>query len=628
MTVNLKLDDFSKWLIDSSRREAEKYYDPSKRICLIPRETLWYAITLLVSSKDNDIELANEILENINASDGTHSQATMVVIWYKFKDLLSEKSIANILQNIKKAFPVSAYSRFNDGNINHPLGAYCNLICGAEITGNNEIIEIGKKYLFEFEKQIKKRHKTFDQVQVSEYFSPTYTALSIWFLNIISSYSNDPEIKELSIKLEQRFWIDTALRFHAPTMQFAGPFSRAYQDDSIGGYSAMHCTLIKAAGKDIFFNPSVSELFDHPSNYIQNALIALLDFNLPEEFLNLAFDKSYPLYYKQKTFCEQYFENSSIKCTDGTNKHLFDDEVYPGGFSDLTTYMTPGFTLGSAERQYVNGGHTDSFVFRYKRADQILEQKDFGSWMTRGVFNNSVVGEKNICHVCGYEIDKSYLYEEGRSAIYQNKESAIILYTPKTTCLTGIKSFRIEIIGNYFDDFSEIIIGKKKISEFPYEFSYDDKIIISDKEMYYSFIPIRSSRIRKYEKNGLKNRIWRKDNFIIISIYSYSGEDREFTKEELKQLLNGFLFNAHAKSDFKTFDDYCQIINDSFYEIQEERYIKILYRLDENTLFLRYDPLCDKIISKGDQNGDDILYNSFYETNDDNIGKILKKYEY
>jgi len=619
------LTEFSKWLINIAGKEAEKYYDDDKMICLIPRETIWYSICLFESGNSSDIKKANKILENIVANDGTHSQASMVVIWHKYKDLLTAKAKNNILKNISDAFPVSAFSRFNDGNINHPLGAYCNLICGSELTGSKEIGKIGKKYLAEFDKQINKKHKKFAQTQVSEYFSPTYTALSIWFLNIISSYSTDKEIIEISRILEQRFWMDAALRFHAPTLQFAGPFSRAYQDDSVGGYSAMHCTMMKAMNKEFYFNPDIPIVFDHPSNYIQNALIALLDFNLPDGFYDVAFNKKYPLYFKQKTFCEQYFENTSI-ILNGELKHTFDDEVYAGGFSDLTTYMTAEYSLGTAERQYVNGGHTDTFVFRYRRNEKIESLKDFRNIHTRGIFNDSVVGEENFCHTCGYMIDKSYLYEEGRNAVYQDKNRALVLYTPKKNNPYAVKSFRVDIICNYYDAFEQIFINDEEITLFPSEFGYDDKIFISDANIFYSILPVRTSTVAEHEKNGLKNRIWIKDKFLIISLYSYFGDETSFSRSEIKKLVNGFIFEACSKDEYDTFDSFRDKIKSNTIDLTgDDRKIKLKYTFGEDYMYMEYDPFNDILLSKGTEKGEDVLTDSLYETADPNIMEALNK---
>ena len=618
------LNNFSKWLLDSAKEEAEKYYDPALRNCIIPRETIWYSICLLESKDPAQIKLANDILENITASDGTHSQATLIVIYYRYTDLISEKAKSNILKNIVDTFAVSAFSRFNDGNINHPLGAYCNLICGGEITGVEQITKIGIKYLVEFDKQTNKQHKSYRQTQVSEYFSPTYTALSIWFLNIIANYSKTSEAAKLAKKLEKRFWIDVVLRFHAPTLQFAGPFSRAYQDDSVGGYSAMHCTMMKALGETFYFDPGISRLFDHPSNYIQNALIAILNFNLPDKFREIAFEKKYPFYFKQKTFCEQYFENSSVILENGSNKHLFDNEVYPGGFSDLTTFLTDEYSLGTAERQYVNGGHTDTFVFRYRKSETIESMKDFRSINTRGVFNDSIIGEENNCHTCGYKIDKSYLYEEGRNVVYQDKNRALVLYTPKNNNTLNIKSFRVDIICNYYSEFDELYINEEKITRFPCNFSYSDKIFVSDNNIHFAIIPICGKKITDFSKNGMKNKIWIKDNFLIFSLYSYNNIEKDFTREEIKVLVNGFIFEVGTKSDFRSFADFREYISSSSVKIIEnERKFDLKYNSNNKSIYLSYDAQNDVVLKKGTEVGEDVLFDSYYESEDLNINKLI-----
>ena len=68
-----------------------------------------------------------------------------------------------------------------------------------------------------------------------------------------------------------------------------------------------------------------------------------------EKARKLAFEKPLPTYLRCTTYGEQYHEN--IKLTiDGSTVSTFDDEVYPGGWSDLTTYLAPDFCLGTASR--------------------------------------------------------------------------------------------------------------------------------------------------------------------------------------------------------------------------------------------------------------------------------------
>ncbi len=87
---------------------------------------------------------------------------------------------------------------------------------------------------------------------MSEYNSPTYTALTLWFLALIAEHSTTEAARRLALFLEERLWVDVAMHFHAPSQQFAGPHSRSYQDDSVGGFSALHCTMLAAFEEPLF----------------------------------------------------------------------------------------------------------------------------------------------------------------------------------------------------------------------------------------------------------------------------------------------------------------------------------------------------------------------------------------
>ena len=158
-----------------------------------------------------------------------------------------------------------------------PLGAYCTLMLGGELTGAAWAADLGLRRLREFQRLTgDRRFRLRRQAEMSEYNSPTYTALTLLFLALIAGYARGKEARALGLFLEQRLWLDVALHFHAPSGQFAGPHSRAYQDDSTGGFSALHTVLFASSEHDVFLAPGLCVRFNHPSSLLQCALTALV----------------------------------------------------------------------------------------------------------------------------------------------------------------------------------------------------------------------------------------------------------------------------------------------------------------------------------------------------------------
>ena len=52
----------------------------------------------------------------------------------------------------------------------------------------------------------------------------------------------------------------------------------------------------------------------------------------------------------------------SLRATTRTTDYTKGGEYYPGGFGDMTTYMTESYCLGSASRLYCDGDQTNGLV--------------------------------------------------------------------------------------------------------------------------------------------------------------------------------------------------------------------------------------------------------------------------
>ncbi|MGB6121662.1 MAG: hypothetical protein WBG80_07140, partial [Bacteroidota bacterium] len=447
--------------------------NPRTGLCLIERDTAWYAIGLLTSADASQEARGNDLLRSLQSRDGTHTPATFLIVLHALGELLEPSTAEHLTGQVQLDLVRAAEVVHRDGNVNHPLGAFCTLILGGELCDAPWAVALGYRRLLEFQRRTgDHRGRSLRQAEMSEYNSLTYTALDLCFLAAIGEYGRDSDSRRLARFMEERLWVGVAMRFHAPSGQFAGPHSRSYAEDSMGGFSALHCTMQAALESDLFVDPALPRRFAHPSNLLQNALPAVLPFHVPETARRIALEKPFPYHIRATTYGESYHENAGAGA--------FDEEVYHGGWSDLTTYMTDEYALGSASLPYVNGGQADSVMVRIRRREAIQSLADFRSGFTHGAFNALLPGRPGISHAAGATLDGSYFIEEGRSATYQHENRLIVCYAPKRTGHLGLSEYRTDFIWGYNAPFDRLAVDGHDVRSLPHTVSPGAVITFQD----------------------------------------------------------------------------------------------------------------------------------------------------
>ncbi len=530
--------------MDWVREHGRGWYDPATRCCVGSRDTLWYAVALLHSPDTAECALGDALLAEATSADSTHTPVTMLAILLILRERLSAPAVANLETEVQKMLPEAALAEWHDGNVNHPLAAWATLILAGERTGDGMAVACGAGKLRLFAQTVGNRqHAEHRQAVFSEYNSPTYTALDLWFLALIAEFARDIEVRQLALFLEQRLWIETALYFHAPSQQFAGPHSRAYLDDSLGGWSGLHCTLAVACDRSLFLEPQRVFHANHPSAALQNALVAIIPFHFPDEARRLAFAKPLPCQLRLMTYGESYHENNAI--------HGFEDGLYSGGWSRLTTYQMQEFSLGTAERPYVNAGHADAFMVRLRRRSKIYSCADFRSIFCRGVFNDAVVGQPNRVHVTGGKTDESYLYEEGRTNTLQHRNRALVLYAPKGVGHCGMNGFRVDIMFSWDAPFDEFFIDGHSVDPAnATTLSAMSRLLFRDGDVLGLLIPLPPQPSSGATPVNLRVT----GGCFIVSIHNYDGLTRDFERDELRGWTNGFYCELWTTREFADLD--------------------------------------------------------------------------
>ena len=96
-------------LTDWTREHGRTWYDPATRLCVGPRDTLWYAIALLFSTESSEQALGDELLREARSADGTHTPATMLAILLAIPEKISRETTRNLEAQIQRSLPEAAY---------------------------------------------------------------------------------------------------------------------------------------------------------------------------------------------------------------------------------------------------------------------------------------------------------------------------------------------------------------------------------------------------------------------------------------------------------------------------------------------------------------------------------------
>lgn len=530
-------------LTDLARQHGNRWFNPTTRQCVGPRDTLWYAIALLFSADAAERALGDALLAEARSADGTHTPATMLAILLAIPDRISAATAANLDAQIRASLPEAALCEWHDGNVNHPLAAWAALIIGGERYGEPLAVAAGAGRLRTLVRTVgDRRHVRRRQAVFSEYNSPTYTALDLWFLALIAEFAQDTAIRQLARFTEERLWIETALYYHAPTQQFSGPHCRAYLDDSLGGWSALHCTMAVAFDAPLLLEPARSLDTDHPSAVLENALVAITPFHVPHEARRLAFDKPLPCSLRWQTYGESYHENNAA--------HRFEDGLYPGGWSQLTSWQTEEFAVGTAARPYVNAGHSDAFMVRLRRRPAVHACSDFRSIFCRGVFNDAVVGQPNRVHVTGGATDASYLYEEGRTFTLQHRNCALVCYAPKGVGHRGVGRFRVDVMFTFDAPFDEFRIDGRPAKPAAAALPATSRFTFRDGNVLGVLIPLAPQPAASASPVTLRLA----GGCFIVSIANHDGPVRDFERDALRGWANGFYCELWTTTDFADLD--------------------------------------------------------------------------
>lgn len=569
------------------------------------REIVHSAVAFFEGSKD-DIAFANKILSRVNLSSCDFTTMSLIEILLRHGDAVTTANRHKLLPHIEKEIkhvikPHNAFIGYND---NFPSMACFIMVVGGEMVGDKEAVEAGKDNLWSLRDLLTRRGF------FSEYNSPTYAGVTLHGLGETAKNARNKEARQLAREGADRMWLDIALHWHPEISFHAGPHSRSYHGNSIAWNSLTSMVMWVVFGDHIVSNP-FNTIFGQASSGSHESRSNILPFcragsggyagtthKIPDWIGELVLRKTYPFRIKGTAECGTFHVGEYRRLANGATVHV------PGRCADfgssesnLSTFMTKEFSIGTASRSFLDGSQTETFFELHK-----LSKGDAKSWGDiRSLFFRYIVNGKS-------PEDKQtmgLLPQQGVPFTVQDDERAMVLCNPKGEQYEAVSSLKLSLIAQELTSPVEAIwFGDKKLKEGDGEMADPDWVIIEDGPVYLAFFPLcatnlgRKATVRSLRENGYR----------VISFFNYEGKPKNFAQPDLKRVQNGFVFEAAPRRDYRTAVDFLKALRKaelSDTTLMESR--RVRYLRGGRELFLWLDPL-QQTVKTAAVNGQAVRY--------------------
>lgn len=549
---------YQKWAEQPDSYEPNSQNLPSK-------ELLNYAVTFLSSDDPKHVKMANTLICNVGGSGkiaGLFNAHRAVVLYCRFKNKLSPESqnyclkgIERFLQECKK--PTAAFTGIND---NFPVMYMVSSLIGGRLLNDEEAYQKGLWLIDQLKRMLHRRGL------YSEYTSNNYNPIVLEAFEHILEFSDDDAVKADIRDCAERMWADVMTHYHPLCCAIAGPYSRAYTGDNLSQshsgrymYSVIfgdkmpvnvHNTLLAGPNAIEGFVPHHGVAFNMSEAGWQASAI----YHCPEYLVKIALEKTYPYRVSGTTECR-----SRRDVTERWGKTI----TYPGTEGFCSTYMTENYGVGFATRDFSNGMQTNNFQLVYRKRP-LSGQRDIGVAYAKYIMNESDLEKYNV-YPGGCSSGPYYQVDTGRKLAVGKDNSGMVMYKPKHWAAAGVTSMRLSILlpchygtveklwldGNAVD-----LSGGNGIKA---ESAQACTIIVKDGPVYMGYKPLTLT------DHGRKAavRIHIQGNYLMISLYNYEGENKEFGIRTLYNTCNGYVWEIRDENEIAGYEA-MQALMDSF----------------------------------------------------------------
>jgi hypothetical protein len=571
------------------------------------RERVNCVLALLAGSAD-DVAFGNRVLDHIELSSCDFTTMNLVEMLLRHPERVSPANTARLRAHIAEEITAirTTYNFYIGANDNFPSMGTFLFIVGGELAGDDAAVQAGIDNLYALRDMLTRRGF------FSEYNSPTYAGVTLHGLDETMNNARNPEARELARQASERMCLDIAAHWH-PSLSFqAGPFSRAYHNNSIAWSALTNILLWVTFGDSVFLNPMV-DLFQHANTSFEKRANNL-EFcqagcggyagtvhHIPDYIGELFLTKTFPFRVSGSTEMGTFHYGDYRRTPEGTCIHVSGACAdYGADAAYTTTYLEEEFALGTSTRPFCGGGQTDLFHEIHRLRPGASSWADIRAVFTRYLVNDAQPEDKE---------NMGLLVQQGNGTTIQDDRRALVLFHPSGYKREGITTLKLSLVlQEMTSPVEEIWIGDRKLTAGDGESVATDWVILRDGPVMLAFYPLngtdlgRQVAIRSEGQHGYR----------VISFYNYQGPARDFPMHDLQTVQNGFIcevttLNEHADVPAFLADlRQAEMVDFTVLEGRSVRYLR-----EGRELFLWMDPAQQTVKAaavNGRQIGDPPLY--------------------
>jgi hypothetical protein len=323
------LDKTSRYWVEKAVQWADERWSETYRLVRMPvdrheqgkvaekyavRDSVWYAVGLLMRQHSGDVDRALGIIENIltyqfNEPDTAYHGSfyrypdevhppenpiiwedydpnwrefigtVFIIFLLEFESLLPDELEVKMRESIRRAAE-GAYERKVAAEYTNIalMSAFLLDYAGMSfqlVRWREAALELAQATHALFQ-----RNKTYN-----EYNSPTYYGIDFYALALWRQYGLSDVYRSLGAEMEADLWRDTAQFYHAPMRNLCGAYDRSYGMDMRDYIAVVGLWIAAALPPEYAPLPDVEKPFNHAADYYFMPMVGLLGVQIPEEAL-------------------------------------------------------------------------------------------------------------------------------------------------------------------------------------------------------------------------------------------------------------------------------------------------------------------------------------------------------
>ena len=570
------------------------------------RERFWHALAFLAGGPDG-VELANRIIERSEITECDFAAFFSTLLSRLHEPRLSDAS-RSVLEHALHMHIEHVHEHIHRYTENCGLLNVFALLEAGRRLGEPRFVERAMERLEVYV------HDAATSGASKEFFSVAYWGVTLTGCAAISELAHTAQARRAGRKLQAGLWLEMGAAWHPRLKYSAAPSARSYTAQSMASLAHVRTAAWLALGADASASPFDAGLFDEPARcplHRQDApwvragcaWIAALPYRVEPATAALFLHKSYPYHMRTAVHVSGRRDHEKVddpsvdvnplggwRC--GPDRHVPSKGFQPGGTALISTFMQPGYGVGTASRGWL--GQCDFCFGIWQRHREVRTLADVRTMYTRYVINDALERE------LGPERFSTLLREEGRGGALQSGPLAVAWYHCADAVTCGIERLRTcVVLPAFYHDVDEVWIGDRRLEGLDGTSDREEWVFIRDGQTYLAWRPLRLTNHGRREAIEVK----RLARFRALTFANYEGEPRDFHVAQLRQTVGGFVFcigsSEEWSASFRDFRQSCQgaEIDDSTYQSHRriecrwrDRQIQVLHDVQtEESIFAKVD---------------------------------------